>query len=357
MQGGGYPPEAVRGQVFFVSPRYTNLRYISEGAYGMVCSAVDNLRRRRVAIKKINPFNNETSGLKALREIMILSHLEHENVIGILDIVRAPKRGAIHDLYIVQPLMDMDLRTLLKNQRLPREHACCFFYQILRGLKYIHSANVVHLDLKPGNVLVNSDCYLKICDFGLARMINPEQPNNDGLKEYVVTRWYRAPEVMLRNQPFISKAVDMWSVGCILAEMLSNKPLFPGRHYLDELNNIFSVIGSPSAEDLENIKGADSKRHIASLPDKPKVPLKQLFPGTEPSALDVLDRMITFNPKNRITVEQALDHQYLVRYHDGANEPVASEPFRFETEFDDLPQHEIKELIRLEAARYDRRRR
>lgn len=348
----GYYPEAVRGQAFFVSPRYANLRYVSEGAYGMVCSAVDNHRRTRVAIKKISPFHNETSGLKALREIMILSRLKHDNVIGILDIIAAPTHMAIQDIYIVLPLMDTDLRKILKSQRLPREHICCFFYQILRGLKYIHSANVIHLDMKPANVLVNGN-YVKICDFGLARIVNPERENNGSLSQYVVTRWYRAPEVMLRSKSFLSKAVDVWSVGCILAEMLSNKPLFPGRHYLDELNNIFSVIGSPTADDLLSINREESKRHIESLPFKPKIPLVQLFPGMDPTALDVLDRMITFNPQKRITVDQALAHPYLERYHDVSNEPVAPKPFRSEAEFDDLPQEEIKALVYRETAKYN----
>lgn len=350
-----YYPEEVHGQAFFVCPRYTNLRYISEGAYGMVCSAVDNFRRERVAIKKINPFNNQSSGLKALREIMMLSRFKHDNVIGILDIVQTPRRGTIQDLYIVQPLMDTDLRKLLKTRKLPREHVRCFFYQILRGLKYIHSANVIHLDLKPANVLVNANYYLKICDFGLARVINHEQESTSGLNEYVVTRWYRAPEIMLRNQPFISKSVDVWSVGCILAEMLSNKPLFSGRHYLDELNNIFSIIGSPTASDLQCIKNENSKSHIEALPHKPKVPLIHLFPGTDPAALDVLDKMITFNPNNRISVEQALAHSYLQRYHDVSNEPVAQKPFRCAGEFDDLPKEEIEELIYREMAKYTHR--
>jgi mitogen-activated protein kinase 1/3 len=347
----GYYCEPRRSQGNFVSPRYTNLQYINEGAYGMVCSAIDNHTCRRVAIKKVSPFLNGSSGAKALREIMILSRFKHDNIVSILDIVAAPTQRAIQDIHIVLPLMESDLRKLLHSRRLSSEHVRCFLYQILRGLRYIHSANVIHFDMKPGNVLVNSDCYVKICDFGLARIITPKLENS-GLTQYAVTRGYRAPEVMLRCQSFVSKAIDMWSVGCIFAEMISNRPLFAGRHYLDELNNIVNIIGSPSPEDLLTVTREDSKQHIQSLGRKPKRPLAQLFPYAEPVALDLLDRMITFNSSKRITVEDALEHRFLHRYHDDANEPVALVPFGPDSEVDELPREEIKKLIYKETAKY-----
>jgi mitogen-activated protein kinase 1/3 len=347
----GYYHQPGRSQGNYVSPRYTNLQYINEGAYGMVCSAVDNHTRRRVAIKKISPFLNGSSGSKALREIMILSRFNHDNIVSVLDIVAAPTQRAIQDIHIVLPLMDTDLRKLLKSRRLSNEHVRCFLYQILRGLRYIHSANVIHFDMKPGNVLVNSDCYLKICDFGLARIITSKLENS-GMTQYAVTRGYRAPEVMLRCKSFVSKAIDMWSVGCILAEMISNRPLFAGRHYLDELNNIINITGSPSAEDLLTVTSEESKRHILALARKPKKPLAQLFPHAESVALDLLDRMITFNSSQRITVEDALEHQFLHRYHDDANEPIALVPFGPESEVDELPPEEIKRLVYKETAKY-----
>ncbi|XP_028400162.1 mitogen-activated protein kinase 1-like [Dendronephthya gigantea] len=337
-------------QANFGLPRYTNLQYINEGAYGMVCSAVDNHTRRRVAIKKISPFLN-SNGSKALREIMILSRFKHDNIVNILDIVAAPTQQDIQDLHIVLPLMETDLRKLLKSRRLSNEHIRCFLYQILRGLRYIHSANIIHFDMKPGNVLVNSDCYLKICDFGLARIITSKLEDSY-LTHCAVTRGYRAPEVMLRCKAFVSRAIDMWSVGCILAEMISNRPLFAGRHYLDELNNIINIIGSPSAEDLLTVTREDSKRHIQSLARKPKKPLAELFPQAEPVALDLLDRMITFSPHNRITVEDVLEHRFLDRYHDEMNEPVALVPFNSESEPDKLPPEEIKKMIYKETAKY-----
>uniref|UniRef100_A0A8C9SEY6 Mitogen-activated protein kinase n=1 Tax=Scleropages formosus TaxID=113540 RepID=A0A8C9SEY6_SCLFO len=299
--------ESVKGQNFDVGPRYTELQYIGEGAYGMVCSAYDNVNNLRVAIKKISPFEHQTYCQRTLREIKILLRFKHENIIGINDILRARDIQHMRDVYIVQDLMETDLYKLLKTQQLSNDHICYFLYQILRGLKYIHSANVLHRDLKPSNLLINTTCDLKICDFGLARIADPEHDHTGFLTEYVATRWYRAPEIMLNSKGY-TKSIDIWSVGCILAEMISNRPIFPGKHYLDQLNHIL--------------------------------------------ALSLLDRMLTFNPYKRITVEEALAHPYLEQYYDPTDEPVAEEPFTFDMELDDLPKERLKELIYEETARF-----
>ncbi|XP_076332694.1 mitogen-activated protein kinase 1-like isoform X3 [Tachypleus tridentatus] len=283
--------ETVKGQIFEVGPRYTELVYIGEGAYGMVVSAIDNVTKTRMAIKKISPFEHQTYCQRTLREIKILTRFKHENIIDIKDILRAPSIELMKDVYIVQTLMETDLYKLLKTQRLSNDHICYFLYQILRGLKYIHSANVLHRDLKPSNLLLNASCDLKICDFGLARVADPDHDHTGFLTEYVATRWYRAPEIMLNSKGY-TKSIDIWAVGCILAEMISNKAIFPGKH-----------------------------------------------------SIDLLDRMLTFNPHKRITLEDALGHPYLQQYYDPDDEPVAEEPFRFEMELDDLPKEQLKELI------------
>ncbi|XP_072455785.1 mitogen-activated protein kinase 1 [Notamacropus eugenii] len=349
--GGGAGPEMVRGQVFDVGPRYTNLSYIGEGAYGMVCSAYDNVNKVRVAIKKISPFEHQTYCQRTLREIKILLRFRHENIIGINDIIRAPAIEQMKDVYIVQDLMETDLYKLLKTQHLSNDHICYFLYQILRGLKYIHSANVLHRDLKPSNLLLNTTCDLKICDFGLARVADPDHDHTGFLTEYVATRWYRAPEIMLNSKGY-TKSIDIWSVGCILAEMLSNRPIFPGKHYLDQLNHILGILGSPSQEDLNCIINLKARNYLLSLPHKNKVPWNRLFPNADPKALDLLDKMLTFNPHKRIEVEQALAHPYLEQYYDPSDEPVAEAPFKFDMELDDLPKEKLKELIFEETARF-----
>lgn len=334
----------VKNQVFYVSPRYTGLQYIGEGAYGMVVSAFDNEKGTKVAIKKISPFEHQTYCQRTLREIKILTRFDHENVIDIRDIIRAPTIDQMKDVYIVQCLMDSDLYKLLKTQRLSNDHICYFLYQILRGLKYIHSANVLHRDLKPSNLLLNTTCDLKICDFGLARVADPDHDHTGFLTEYVATRWYRAPEIMLNSRGY-TKSIDIWSVGCILSEMLSNRPIFPGRHYLDQLNHILGILGSPSNDDLNSIINEKARRYLRSLSYKPKIPWARLYPNAHPQALDLLERMLTFNPNNRITVESALEHPYLEQYYDPNDEPVAQEPFRLDMELDDLPKERLKELI------------
>uniref|UniRef100_A0A9J2PPM4 Mitogen-activated protein kinase n=1 Tax=Ascaris lumbricoides TaxID=6252 RepID=A0A9J2PPM4_ASCLU len=400
--------EEVHGQVFEVGPRYVSLSYIGEGAYGMVVSALDvethervaikkispfehqtfcqrTLREikiltrfkhensgqmslhyipdrsaldvethERVAIKKISPFEHQTFCQRTLREIKILTRFKHENIINIQEIIRAPSVEQMKDIYIVQCLMETDLYKLLKTQKLSNDHICYFLYQILRGLKYIHSANVIHRDLKPSNLLLNTTCDLKICDFGLARVTDPGHDHTGFLTEYVATRWYRAPEIMLNSKGY-TKSIDVWSVGCILAEMLNNRPLFPGKHYLDQLNLILAVIGSPSQEDLQCIINEKARSYLLSLPHKVKQPWLRMYPSADPRALDLLDKMLTFNPSKRINIEDALAHPYLEQYYDPNDEPVCEEPFTLEMELDDLPKETLKELIFQETENHYKR--
>ncbi|KAI8434705.1 hypothetical protein MSG28_003232, partial [Choristoneura fumiferana] len=288
-------------------------------------SAFDNVKKTKVAIKKISPFEHQTYCQRTLREIKILTRFKHENIIDIRDILRADSIDQMRDVYIVQCLMETDLYKLLKTQ-------------------YIHSANVLHRDLKPSNLLLNTTCDLKICDFGLARVADPDHDHTGFLTEYVATRWYRAPEIMLNSKGY-TKSIDIWSVGCILAEMLSNRPIFPGKHYLDQLNHILGVLGSPSQDDLDCIINEKARGYLESLPFKPRVPWVDLFPGADARALDLLHRMLTFNPHKRITVEESLAHPYLEQYYDPNDEPVAEEPFRFAMELDDLPKETLKKYI------------
>jgi mitogen-activated protein kinase 1/3 len=342
----------VREQKFGVGPRYKDLQYIGEGAYGMVCSASDVNTGLRVAIKKISPFEHQTYCQRTLREIKILARIQHENVIDILDIIRQPSLEELRDVYIVQGLMETDLFKLLKTQKISNDHTCYFTYQILRGLKYIHSANVIHRDLKPSNVLLNTNCDLKICDFGLARVADPSQNHAGILTEYVATRWYRAPEIMLNSKAY-TISIDVWSVGCIVSEMLGNRPLFPGKHYLNQLSLILNVVGTPSPDDMKCIHNEKARLYVASLPRQEKVPWSHLHPNAQPQALALLENLLSFNPDKRLAVEAALAHPYLRQHYDPTDEPIAERPFTFDTELDDLPKEQLKALIWKEMEEFE----
>ena len=234
---------------FTVDTKYSFVRVIGSGAYGVVISANDTQLNSRVAIKMVpKAFQDEIDAKRILREIKLLKHLKHENIVGIVDMMPPMMRYVddFKDVYIVSELMETDLyRIIYSKQSLSLDHVQYFIYQVLRALKYIHSANVLHRDLKPSNLLVNSNCDLKVCDFGLARGVLDNEQMRDGTKkplltEYVVTRWYRAPEIMLACHEY-DKPVDVWSTGCILAELLARKPFFPGEDYIDQVSSLLSL--------------------------------------------------------------------------------------------------------------------
>lgn len=345
--GGQYVQYNIFGNLFEVSTKYVPpIRPIGRGAYGIVCSAVNSETNEEVAIKKIgNAFDNRIDAKRTLREIKLLRHLDHENIIAIKDIIRPPRRDNFNDVYIVYELMDTDLHQIIRsNQPLTADHCQYFLYQLLRGLKYIHSANVLHRDLKPSNLLLNANCDLKICDFGLARTTS----ETDFMTEYVVTRWYRAPELLLNCSEYTA-AIDVWSVGCIFMEILKRQPLFPGRDYVQQLKLITELIGSPEDADLGFLRSDNARRYIRQLPRYARQPLAQRFPNINPEAIDLIDRMLVFDPARRITVEGALSHPYLASLHDINDEPGSSEPFNFDFEQPSFTEEHIKELIWLES--------
>jgi tRNA A-37 threonylcarbamoyl transferase component Bud32 len=230
---------------FTVDRNYSLIRVIGSGAYGVVISASDAKTVTNVAIKMVpKAFSDEIDAKRILREIKLLKHFRHENIVRLIDMMppNVEYLEDFNDVYLVADLMETDLhRIIYSKQKLSTDHVQYFIYQVLRGLKYIHSCKVLHRDLKPSNLLVNSNCDLKICDFGLARGIDlaSEQAATAKtgtmlLTEYVVTRWYRAPEIMLACHEY-SYPIDVWSVGCIFAELILRKPLFPGDDYIDQV--------------------------------------------------------------------------------------------------------------------------
>jgi len=239
-----------------VPERYQMLSPVGSGAYGQVCSAVDSKTENKVAIKKLaRPFQSAIHAKRTYREMRLLNHMNHENVIGLLDVFTpGTSLTDFQDVYMVTHLMGADLNNIVKTQKLSDDHVQFLVYQILRGLKYIHSAGIIHRDLKPSNIAVNEDCELKILDFGLAR------PTETEMTGYVATRWYRAPEIML-NWMRYTQTVDIWSVGCIMAELLTSRTLFPGTDHIDQLMRIMVLTGTPNPQLLVKL-GSDEVTSI-----------------------------------------------------------------------------------------------
>ncbi|KAI8330629.1 MAP kinase, partial [Chlamydoabsidia padenii] len=349
----GYQSFPVLNQQFIVDKKYSFIREMGQGAYGVVCSAKDTTSGEQVAIKKVcRIFEKTILAKRALREVKLLKHFNgHENITSILDMDIVNLQD-FNEIYLVQELMEADLHQIIRSgQPLTDAHFQYFVYQICRGLKYIHSANVLHRDLKPGNLLVNADCELKICDFGLARGYSDNPDSNAGfMTEYVATRWYRAPEIMLSFQSY-TKAIDMWSVGCIFAEMLGGKPLFKGRDYVDQLNQILGILGTPDEETLQRVGSERAQMYIRSLPLMPRIPFQNLYPRANPLAIDLLNKLLEFDPSKRITVEEALAHPYLSAYHDEDDEPSHVQHFDFSFEVIDSIE-EMRRSIAQEVMSY-----
>nr|XP_047912168.1 mitogen-activated protein kinase 7 [Anser cygnoides] len=253
--------------------------------------------------------------------------------------------------------MESDLHQIIhSSQPLTLEHVRYFLYQLLRGLKYIHSANVLHRDLKPSNLLVNENCELKIGDFGMARGLGADPRHAKAfLTEYVATRWYRAPELLLSLHRY-TRAIDMWSVGCIFAEMLGRRQLFPGRNYVHQLQLIMAVLGTPPAAVMAAIGAERVRAYVQSLPPRPAVPWESLFGDAEPAALALLGRMLRFDPRERVGVAEALRHPFLAKYHDPEDEPECVPAFDFAFDRRVLTKEEIKAAIVAEIADFHERR-
>ncbi|PKI83835.1 hypothetical protein MVES1_002355 [Malassezia vespertilionis] len=387
------------------------------GAYGCVALAYDTLTDTHVAIKKVsNVFGREMLTRRALREVATLHHLmDCINVVRLLDFDTTFIEFS--EIYLILKASEADLSQIVhSSQMLTEAHVKYFAAQLLRALFYMHGARILHRDLKPGNLLVNADCSLCVCDFGMARafacsalpaslrartpdsyrgtpdpsniatdsnhedyvlpsprtldFIQSRPPSPPGapsrqstartplwersfeqgevpalaldgplqfpggpLTDYVATRWYRAPEVMLCFTGGYGPAMDMWSAGCILAELLSGKPLFPGKDYIDQLALINNVLGSPSEHVLNQIGSLRAKKHVESLPEREAVPWSQLLPDAPAQAVDLLSKIMQWDPSKRLSAAEALAHPWLKGYRYGSFALPTPRPF---TRFDDV---------------------
>lgn len=385
-----------------VGPNYEIIKQLGVGSYGMVCEARHIASGERVAIKHVTKiFDDIIDCKRLLREIFILRYLNHPNVVRIRDIILPSNLDTFNELYVVMEHAQSDLKKLVKSTiHLEPDHIQMIVYNILSGLNYIHSTNVLHRDLKPANILVNEDCEVKICDFGLARSVVEEENKEEfmdfeddeplpqakpmakkkesnkptmlrskgGLQTkkeltgHVVTRWYRAPELILLEREY-TKAIDVWSMGCVIAELcgmlkenartfMDRSPLFPGNscfplspdHHTkvrragfpssnsDQLNVIFEVIGTPTAEDLMGITDEKALIYIHSFGEREKKSLSLIYPYSHPCLIQLMEKMILFDSTKRITCQAALADPYFNNIRDANKEKKADVPADFEFE-------------------------
>ncbi|XP_038705501.1 mitogen-activated protein kinase 15-like [Tripterygium wilfordii] len=336
--------------------RYRIEEVIGKGSYGVVCSAYDTHTGEKVAIKKINDiFEHVSDATRILREIKLLRLLRHPDIVEIKHILLPPSRREFKDIYVVFELMESDLHQVIKaNDDLTPEHYRFFLYQLLRGLKCIHTANVFHRDLKPKNILANADCKLKICDFGLARVAFNDTPTAIFWTDYVATRWYRAPELCGSFFSKYTPAIDIWSIGCIFAELLTGKPLFPGKNVVHQLDLMTELLGAPSSEAIARVRNEKARRYLSSLWKKKPIPFSQKFPHADPLALRLLEKMLAFEPKDRPTAEEALADPYFKGLAKVEREPSAQPVSKLEFEFERrrIGKEDVRELIYREILEY-----
>ncbi|XP_011840991.1 PREDICTED: mitogen-activated protein kinase 12, partial [Mandrillus leucophaeus] len=248
-------------------------------------------------------------------------------VIGLLDVFTPDETlDDFTDFYLVMPFMGTDLGKLMKHEKLGEDRIQFLVYQMLKGLRYIHAAGIIHRDLKPGNLAVNEDCELKILDFGLARQADSEMTG------YVVTRWYRAPEVIL-NWMRYTQTVDIWSVGCIMAEMITGKTLFKGSDHLDQLKEIMKVTGTPPAEFVQRLQSDEAKNYMKGLPELEKKDFASILTNASPLAVNLLEKMLVLDAEQRVTAAEALAHPYFESLHDTEDEPQVQ---KYDDSFDDV---------------------
>lgn len=305
-----------------VLKKYEISKKLGKGAYGIVWRAIEKKTKKTVALKKIyDAFQNATDAQRTFREIIFLQNLcDHDNIVKLTDVMKADNDN---DIYLVFEYMETDLHAVIHANILEDVHKRYIMYQLLRAMKYIHSGNILHRDLKPSNILLNSDCLVKVADFGLARSVATLAMEKDApiLTDYVATRWYRAPEILLGSTTY-TKGVDVWSIGCILGEMLGGRPMFPGTSTLNQLERIIEVSGFPTPSDIDSVNSSYATTMLESLPAPSAIrTYTDMYPNAPPEAIDLLKNLLWFNPSKRLTCEEALKHPYVAQFHKPEEEP------------------------------------
>ncbi|SCU84472.1 LADA_0D01860g1_1 [Lachancea dasiensis] len=336
---------------FSTPGNYEVVQILGKGSYGVVVSAIDKREVGKpcpLAIKKVtNIFHREILMKRAIRELKFLNFFKgHKNIVSLLDLEIVTEKP-FDGLYCYQELVDYDLaRVIHSTVQFSEFHIKHFLYQIVCGLKYIHSADVIHRDLKPGNVLCSISGQLKICDFGLARGISPHFSNSKRgdihITNYVATRWYRAPELILSHKPY-SKSIDIWAVGCILAELYGRKPLFMGQDSLHQVSEIQKVLGTPNPDTIAKYCSARCYDIFASGIEVKRRPWPLIYPDLGPDAQHLLDCLLTWDPDRRLKVDEIVEHPFLEDVRNPDDEPGCPRgPFDYSYEIQLTSMHKLR---------------
>ncbi|XP_032945523.1 cyclin-dependent kinase 3 isoform X2 [Rhinolophus ferrumequinum] len=277
---------------------FQKVEKIGEGTYGVVYKAKNKQTGQLVALKKIR-LDLETEGVPstAIREISLLKELKHPNIVRLLDVMHNEKK-----LYLVFEFLSQDLKKFMDST--PASEFPLHLVKLLQGVNFCHSNRVIHRDLKPQNLLISELGAIKLADFGLARTFGVP------LRTYtheVVTLWYRAPEILLGSK-FYSTAVDVWSAGCIFAEMVTRRALFPGDSEIDQLFRIFRTLGTPSEATWPGVTQLPDYK--GSFPKWTRKELEEIVPNLEPQGRDLLMQLLQYDPSQRISAKTALAHPY-----------------------------------------------
>eukprot|EP00866_Antonospora_locustae_P001360 jgi/Antlo1/1360/519 len=287
---------------------YKATKKIGEGTFGKVfmCSS----HGKSYALKSID-YSDSSNGfpLTALREIKLLKSLKHQNVIEIVEIATRNFNSVGFDrrkceVFIVFPYVTSDLSVLIQKTALLSNEIQYILRQIVDGMVYLKSKSVIHRDLKTSNILIGNDYTVKIADFGLAKMYIEDECNTPG----VVTLWYRAPELLLGCRSY-DYSVDVWSLGCILGEMLVRRPIFRGSNEVTQLETIIHTCGSINEKTFSGIEMLEDYSKYR-LPQSPRN-ISKLFEGCDRHAVDLLEHMLVVDPRRRCTVERLQEHKYI----------------------------------------------
>jgi cell division cycle 2-like protein len=303
---------------------YEQLHKIEEGSYGIVYKSRDRATGHLVAIKQLK-LDRERQGFPttSLREISSLLSLKHPNIVNLREVVVGERLGSV---YLVMDYVAHDLRSLLESSKSTKplfqlSEIKTIISQLLCAISFMHQHWIVHRDLKLSNLLIGNDGIIKVADFGLARRVGDPPPSD--LTEVVVTLWYRAPELLLGSHVY-GAPVDIWSIGCIFGELVLGRPLFPGTGEIDQMDRIVSVLGRPTTAIWPAL---NKLPHARKLPDSGNQYnlLDKVFEGLCPEGIDLLDRMLTYDPEKRITADAALAHPFFT------NDPLPKDPSAFPT--------------------------